>query len=103
MRIGIGHPGQRDLVVGHVLHDFAKSDHAWLEPVLGAIAAEAPYLAEGDIERFQSRVAHAVQAERPAEPAPRAKSGPRGKEAPVEKKTEPQGSLAEKLRRWFGA
>jgi PTH1 family peptidyl-tRNA hydrolase len=103
VRIGVGHPGQRDLVVGHVLHDFAKSDHAWLEPVLGAIAAEAPYLAEGDIERFQSRVAHAVQAERPDEPAPRAKPGPRGKEAPVENKTEPQGSLAEKLRRWFGA
>ena len=103
VRIGVGHPGQRDLVVGHVLHDFAKSDHAWLEPVLGAIAAEAPYLAEGDTERFQSRVAHAVQTERPAKPAPRTKPGPRGKEPPVEKKTEPQGSLAEKLRRWFGA
>jgi PTH1 family peptidyl-tRNA hydrolase len=103
VRIGVGHPGQRDLVVGHVLHDFAKSDYTWLEPVLGAIAAEAPYLAEGDTERFQSRVAHAVQAESPAKPAPRTKPGPRGKEPPVEKKTEPQGSLAEKLRRWFGA
>jgi peptidyl-tRNA hydrolase, PTH1 family len=103
VRIGVGHPGQKDLVVRHVLNDFAKADYAWLEPLIGAIAAEAPYLAEGDIERFQSRVAHAVQAERPAETAPRAKPGPRGKEAPVEKKTEPQGSLAEKLRRWFGA
>ena len=27
VRIGVGHPGQRDLVVGHVLHDFAKSDY----------------------------------------------------------------------------
>src|SRR4029079_19698670 len=103
VRIGVGHPGQRDLVVVHGLPDSAKADYAWLEPVLGAIAAEAPYLAEGDTERFQSRVAHAGQAERPAKPAQRAKPSRRGKAPPVEKKTDPQGSLAEKLRRWFGA
>ena len=46
---------------GYVLHNFAKADSAWLEPLLGAIAAEAPLLAEGAIEKFQSRVAHAMQ------------------------------------------
>jgi len=70
--------------------------------VLVAIATESSFLAAGNTEKFQSRVAHAVQTERPAKPAPRTKPGPRGKEPPVEKKTEPQGSLAEKLRRWFG-
>ena len=63
VRIGIGHPGQRDLVTHHVLHDFAKADAAWLKPLLDAIAAEAPYLAEGAVDKFQSRVAHALQAE----------------------------------------
>ena len=55
------------------LRDFAKAEHDWLEPLLGAIAAEAPYLAEGANDKFQSRVAHAMQSE-PEEtekPAPR--------------------------------
>jgi hypothetical protein len=48
-------------------------------------------------------VAHALQAEPSADTAPRAKPSARGKPLQDEKKTEPQGSLAEKLRRWFGA
>ncbi len=66
-----------------MLHDFAKADHAWLEPLLGAIADEAPSLAEGADDKFQSRVAHAIQldagaAEKPS--APRAKPASRRKE-----------------------
>ena len=38
MRIGIGHPGAKELVNGYVLHDFAKADREWLEPLLAAIA-----------------------------------------------------------------
>ena len=38
MRIGIGHPGAKELVHGYVLHDFAKADAAWLEPLLDAVA-----------------------------------------------------------------
>jgi PTH1 family peptidyl-tRNA hydrolase len=110
VRIGIGHPGQKDRVTGHVLQNFAKADHGWLELLLAAIAAEAPFLAEGANDKFQSRVAHALQAdaeETPQEqPAPRAKAAPRRKEPATDKKAEPpavQGSLADKLRRWFGA
>ena len=104
VRIGVGHPGQRNLVVHHVLRDFAKADYAWLKPLLDAIAAEAPHLANGATDKFQSRVAHALQAEAAAEEAaPAAKRSARGKSAQAENKTEPQGSLAEKLRRWFGA
>ena len=109
VRIGIGHPGRKDRVTGYVLHDFAKSDHAWLELLLGAIAAEAPYLAEGADDKFQSRVAHALQADAeksPREqPAPRAKPAPRRKEpASATKDEKPaEGTLAERLRRWFGA
>jgi PTH1 family peptidyl-tRNA hydrolase len=109
VRIGIGHPGRKDLVSGYVLHDFAKSDHDWLEPLLGAIAAEAPFLADGANDKFQSRVAHAVRAEEEAESQPppaRAKPAAK-KKAPVAKvktePSEPSGTLAEKLRRWFGS
>jgi PTH1 family peptidyl-tRNA hydrolase len=37
VRIGIGHPGSKELVHGYVLHDFAKADAAWLQPLLDAI------------------------------------------------------------------
>ncbi len=38
MRLGIGHPGAKELVNGYVLHDFAKADEAWREPLIAAIA-----------------------------------------------------------------
>jgi PTH1 family peptidyl-tRNA hydrolase len=98
-RIGIGHPGRKDRVTGYVLHDFSKADHAWLEPVLSAIAAEAPYLAEAANDKFQSRVAHAMQAE--AEEKPAACAKPKAPAAKDEKPTE--GTLTERLRRWFGS
>src|SRR5262245_37804390 len=61
VRIGIGPPGRADRVTGFALHNFAKLHSSLLEPLLGAIAAEAPLLAEGATEEFQSRVAHAMQ------------------------------------------
>lgn len=110
VRIGIGHPGNKDLVTGHVLQNFTKADYAWLEPLIGAIAEEAPYLAEGANDKFQSRVAHAMQGEAEAaeeqQEAPRQKPAPRRKEPMPENKDKqpaPEGTLAEKLRRWFGS
>ena len=106
VRIGIGHPGAKDLVTSHVLRDFAKAEHDWLEPLLGAIAAEAPYLAEGANDKFQSRVAHAMQPE-PQEtekPAPREKAATRREEPNTEAEAErSEGTLASKLRRWLGS
>src|SRR5690606_34982868 len=37
VRIGIGHPGSKERVTGHVLGDFAKADHEWLDPLLDAV------------------------------------------------------------------
>lgn len=59
VRIGIGHPGDKARVTGHVLGDFAKSDEAWLDPLLAAIARSAAYLGEGDA-RFATAVAQTL-------------------------------------------
>jgi PTH1 family peptidyl-tRNA hydrolase len=48
VRIGIGHPGDKDRVTPHVLGDFAIADREWLAPLLDAIAAAAPLIAAGD-------------------------------------------------------
>ena len=108
VRIGIGHPGQSDRVKRHVLHDFAKSDRAWLEPLLGAIAEETPYLAEGAFDKFQSRVAHAMQtvAGIPQEKSPQAESAPRPRTRDAAARSgEPAAAetLGARLRRWFGS
>lgn len=57
VRIGIGHPGDKDKVAGYVLRDFPRADAAWLETMLDEIAAASPRLAAGDTERFQTDVA----------------------------------------------
>ncbi|MDE2391722.1 MAG: aminoacyl-tRNA hydrolase, partial [Rhodospirillales bacterium] len=57
VRLGIGHPGDKALVTGHVLGDFAKADQDWLRTLLGAVADEAPLLAEGRPEDFMTRIA----------------------------------------------
>ncbi len=58
VRLGIGHPGAKDLVTPYVLHDFAKSDAAWLEPLLDAVAEAFALLVGGDDNAFMTRVAH---------------------------------------------
>ena len=57
VRIGIGHPGHKDRVTGHVLGNYAKADLDDLADMLAAIAAEAEWLAKGDDTRFMNDVA----------------------------------------------
>jgi len=57
VRLGIGHPGHKDRVTGHVLGDFAREDRDWLIPFLDAIAEAAPLLARGEAADFMTRVA----------------------------------------------
>ena len=57
VRLGIGHPGHKDRVTGHVLGDFAKTDREWLAAMLDAAATEAAWLVANDPERFMTEVA----------------------------------------------
>ena len=57
VRIGIGHPGHKERVNGHVLGTYAKAELDPLADLLGAIAAEAGWLAKGDDVRFMNDVA----------------------------------------------
>jgi PTH1 family peptidyl-tRNA hydrolase len=120
VRIGIGHPGAKELVHAWVLHDFAKADETWLEPLLEAIAMAAGRLGEGKFDRFQSDVALRLEAvagksgsERPARPnddggRPRDRefgaSKPRAAasgESPSSAQAPPRSALAERLAGWL--
>jgi PTH1 family peptidyl-tRNA hydrolase len=61
IRLGIGHPGHKDRVTGHVLGNFAKDEQDDLVAMLGAIGAEAEWLAKGDDVRFMNDVALRMQ------------------------------------------
>lgn len=57
VRLGIGHPGNKDRVTGYVLGNFHKSEIDDLADLLGAVSAEADWLAKGDDVRFMNDVA----------------------------------------------
>ena len=65
VRMGIGHPGDKARVTGHVLGDFAKADQAWLDPLLDAVADHIDLLLDGRDSDFMSKVAMAAPAPKP--------------------------------------
>jgi PTH1 family peptidyl-tRNA hydrolase len=73
VRIGVGHPGDSDLVHGHVLNDFSKDEWPWVEAMIDAVADNAALLAEKRPEEFQNRAYLALRAKGfnapPADPA----------------------------------
>ena len=56
VRIGVGHPGNKDMVQHYVLSDFAKSEKGWVEALLDIMADNADLLARGDDATFQNKV-----------------------------------------------
>jgi PTH1 family peptidyl-tRNA hydrolase len=62
VRIGVGHPGVKERVHGHVLSDFAKSERDWVDALCAIIADNAEPLAKGQDASFQNKVHLAMQA-----------------------------------------
>lgn len=133
VRIGIGHPGSKDAVIHFVLHDFAKADAVWLEPLLDAVADAAPRLAAGDQARFLTDVARATQGEdepkktrkgkagegkaptaplgpsqnpslqEPGEASTSRPEGPKTRHPAGERAGKRQSAIAENLKKWLAA
>jgi len=62
VRIGVGHPGVKELVHAYVLSDFGKSEREWVEALRGIVADNAGLLAKGQDASFQNKVHLALQA-----------------------------------------
>jgi PTH1 family peptidyl-tRNA hydrolase len=111
VRIGVGHPGVKELVARWVLSDFAKADRTWLEPLLDSIAKAAPRLAKDDPSRFLTDVAKALggsgdprqektrETKTEAEPG-RVAAKPRAHPA-GERAGKSANALAENLKKWL--
>lgn len=63
-RLGTGHPGQKELVHGHVLSEFHKADRQWVEPLIEAVAEALPLLAAGEDEKYQTEVMRLAPADK---------------------------------------
>ena len=106
VRIGIGHPGSKDAVSPYVLHDFAKADAAWLDPLLDDIAAAAGHLAAGEEARFLS-MARRQQPEQQArsQPSPAEQRAARptalSRHPAGERADKRRTALAENLKNWL--
>ena len=62
VRIGVGHPGDKDLVQHYVLSDFAKSDRGWVDALVAIIGENAELIARGQDASFQNKVHLAMAA-----------------------------------------
>jgi peptidyl-tRNA hydrolase, PTH1 family len=62
VRIGVGHPGVKEMVHPHVLSDFAKSERPWVEALCDIIADNVGMLAQGKDASFQNKVHLAMTA-----------------------------------------
>ncbi len=56
VRIGIGHPGDKNRVSDYVLHDFSKEDELWLGPALTAMAAQAGLIVSEGPKAFEKQL-----------------------------------------------
>lgn len=111
VRIGVGHPGVKEMVQYHVLGDFAKVDREWLEPLLDAIADNAAMLVKGDESGFMNKASLAVQGKAAPEPEKQAPKQPAPKQQSHVRQARPQqpavklpesGPMAAMLKKLFG-
>jgi len=76
VRVGIGHPGDKNRVHNYVLSDFAKAEQPLVERIVDAIAAHIPLLVKGDESSFMSRAAHDIFPPPPKPPRPQGGEAP---------------------------
>jgi PTH1 family peptidyl-tRNA hydrolase len=70
VRLGIGHPGRKDLVLSYVLQNFAPDKTVWLDKLIPALAEAFPLMVAGQDSAFMSKVSLLVDPPPPKPPRP---------------------------------
>jgi len=107
LRLGIGHPGVKELVTHHVLGDFAKVDHTWLDPLLDELALNAAMLVRGEDSQLMNKLALATDGKPEADAAPAKKPAAQSHIRPARNHAQPKilpasGPMAEMLKKLLG-
>lgn len=109
VRLGIGHPGPKEMVHGHVLGDFSRVDSEWLDPLLEAIADNADLLVKGRNDRFLNKLVQALEKapvlpeEKPAPAKKPARSHIHAARDRKPKEMPEKGPMAGMLKKLFGS
>lgn len=99
VRIGIGHPGDKSRVVGHVLSDFSKAEWPDFERLLDGISDRFDLLAQGRASDFMSKLAMDLN---PPKSAPQSKESSPAAVTPARSGVEkPETGLAAQLKKWM--
>ena len=61
VRLGIGHPGDKNRVSGYVLSDFASEEKKTLEPYIWAVSKHVPLLLAGQEDDYMTRVTEEIK------------------------------------------
>ncbi|WP_086994227.1 aminoacyl-tRNA hydrolase [Rhizobium sullae] len=108
LRLGIGHPGVKELVQHHVLSDFAKADQTWLEVLLETLADNADMLVRKEDSQLMNKLALAVggKAQEEEKPKPQKKPAAQSHIHQARNQAQPKlpatGPMAEMLKKIFG-
>lgn len=106
VRLGVGHPGHKDMVMPHVLGDFSKAEMDWFGPLLDALAENAELLVERDDNGLMNKLAIAVGsdgAERRQRPGTADPARPKAQRRPEPQAGVPEaGPMAAMLKKLFG-
>lgn len=112
LRLGIGHPGDKSRVQGHVLGDFGKLDAEWLDPLLEALADNADMLVRGEDSQLLNKLALATgskpdddkpaKAPKPSKPAGQSHIRQARGNMQQPKKLPESGPMADMLKKLFG-
>ena len=70
VRLGVGHPGVKELVQPYVLQNFDAEEMRWVVPLIEAVAEAAPLLVAGDAPGFMTKVALILKPPAPKAPRP---------------------------------
>jgi PTH1 family peptidyl-tRNA hydrolase len=98
VRLGIGHPGRKEMVSGYVLHDFPKADLGWIDDLMHGIGDGVAHLAAGHADKFMNAVALRRAPERESKLKPqKPKEQKLAESTPVDTRTALQ-RLADKFR-----
>ncbi|WP_171117424.1 aminoacyl-tRNA hydrolase [Ruegeria sp. HKCCA5463] len=98
VRLGIGHPGRKEMVSAYVLSDFAKSEADWLDDVLRGVSDGVPHLARDDGGKFMNAVALRTAPPRSSKTAaPKAETAPK---APPEPPADERSAMQKLLDRF---
>ena len=56
IRVGVGHPGEKDLVSGYVLSNFSKDDNQWVSKILKSVSEQIETAILGDENKFNQKM-----------------------------------------------